>query len=403
MAAREVVFVDGARTAFGRMGGTLRDIPASKLAGLGIKGLVEKTKIKEKGIFVESVFLGSAAHCSVALNPARWAVLEAGLGHETTASYVEMQCGSAIDSINHAAWKILAGQADVMIAGGMESYSQTTVKFSMATPPYKLIPPMPLMQTLSPNRAESIGMGDTAENLQVMYKIPREASDEFAFNSQMRAKAAMESGKFDEEIIPVIFPATKKTPEVVFKVDEHVRPDTTLAALTKLPPAFRPDGTVTAGNASGRNDGAAFVLMMTAEKAKEYGYQPFAKWLAGAEAGVDPKIMGIGPAYAIPTALKRAGLKLSDIDIIECNEAFAVQNLAVAKELENQTGAKINMANWNPLGGAIAFGHPNGASGARVCMFAMRELARQGGKYAIFSSCCGGGLGVASIIENLRS
>jgi acetyl-CoA acetyltransferase family protein len=402
MAAREVVFVDGARTAFGRMGGTLRDIPASKLAGLGIKGLVEKAKIKEKRIFVDSVFLGSAAHCSVALNPARWATLDAGLGYETTASYVEMQCGSAIDSINHAAWKILAGQADVIIAGGMESYSQTTVKFSMATPPYKLIPPMPLPISLSPVKAEAIGMGETAENLQVMYKIPREASDEFSYNSQMRAKAAMESGKFDEEIIPVIFPATKKTPEVAFKVDEHVRPDTTLAALTKLPPAFRPDGTVTAGNASGRNDGAAFVLMMTAEKAKEYGYEPFAKWLSGAEAGVDPRIMGIGPAYALPKALQRAGLKLSDMDIMECNEAFAVQNLAVVKELEIQCGSKINMDNWNPLGGAIAFGHPNGASGARVCMFAMRELARRGGKYGFFSSCCGGGLGVATVIENLR-
>jgi acetyl-CoA acetyltransferase family protein len=247
-----------------------------------------------------------------------------------------------------------------------------------------------------------MAMGLTAENLQVMYKISREASDEFAYNSQMRAKAAMESGKFDDEIIPVVFPATKKTPEVVFKIDEHVRPDTTLEGLAKLAPAFKKDGTVTAGNASGRNDGAAFVLMMTAEKAKEYGYQPFAKWLSGAEYGVDPKIMGIGPAYAIPRALKRAGLKLSDIDIFECNEAFAVQNLAVIKELEKQTGSTIDMNNWNPLGGAIAFGHPNGASGARVCMFAMRELARRGGKHGLFSSCCGGGLGVASVLENLR-
>ena len=402
MAAREVVIVDGARTAFGRMGGSLRDIFASKLAGIGIRGLVEKAKIKEKGVVVESVFLGSATSCSTALNPARWAVLDAGLGYETTASYVEMQCGSAIDAINHAAWKILADHADVMIAGGMESYSQMWVKFSMANPPYKLIPPMPIMTQLSPVKEDNMAMGLTAENLQVMYNISREASDEFAYNSQMRAKAAMESGKFDDEIIPVVFPATKKTPEVVFKIDEHVRPDTTLEGLAKLAPAFKKDGTVTAGNASGRNDGAAFVLMMTAEKAKEYGYQPFAKWLSGAEYGVDPKIMGIGPAYAIPRALKRAGLKLSDIDIFECNEAFAVQNLAVIKELENQFGTKIDMNNWNPLGGAIAFGHPNGASGARVCMFAMRELARRGGKYGLFSSCCGGGLGVASVIENLR-
>jgi acetyl-CoA C-acetyltransferase len=402
MAQREVVIVDGARTAFGRLGGTLKDIGASKLAGIGIKGLVEKTQIKEKGVRVDSVFLGSAAHCSIAMNPARWALLDAGLGYETTASYIEMQCGSAIDSINHAAWKILANQADVIIAGGMESYSQMTSKFSMATPPYKLTPPMPIRLQLSPVAEENLGMGITAENLQVMYNIPREASDEFAYNSQIRAGAAIEAGKFIEEIVPVVFPATRKTPEVVFKVDEHVRADSKLEIMLKLPPVFKQGGTVTAGNSSGQNDGSAFVLMMSAEKAREYGYEPYAKWLAGAEAGVDPRIMGIAPAYAVPKALKRAGLKLSDMDILECNEAFAVQNLAVIKELEKQTGEKVDMNKWNPLGGAIAFGHPNGASGARICMFAMKEMARRGGKYAFFSSCCGGGLGVASVIENLR-
>ena len=218
----------------------------------------------------------------------------------------------------------------------------------------------------------------------------------------MRAKKAMETHLFDEEIIPVIFPATKKTPEIVFSIDEHVRAETTLKDLAKLAPAFKKDGTVTAGNSSGRNDGAAFVLMMTKEKAKELGYQPMAQWIGGAEYGVDPRIMGIAPAYAIPLALKRAGLKIADMDIIECNEAFAVQNLAVVKELENQTGGKIDMEKWNPLGGAIAFGHPNGASGARIGIFAMREMIRRGGKYAAFSSCCGGGLGVVTLIKNLR-
>jgi acetyl-CoA acetyltransferase family protein len=401
MSQREVVFVDAVRTAFGRMGGTLRDIPMSKLASIALRGLLDKTKILEKAK-VDTVIMGSAAHCSAALNPARWASLDAGLPYETSASYVEMQCGSAIDSINHAAWKILAGQADVIIAGGGESYSQIPVKFSMSTPPYKLIPPMPLRTTLSPVEEETIGMGITAENLQKMYSIPREASDEFAYNSQMRAKAAMQSGYFDEEIVPVTFPATRKTPEIVFKVDEHPRPDTTMEGLAKLPPAFAKDGTVTAGNASGRNDGGAMVLMMSAEKAKALGYTPMAKWLAGADYGVDPKIMGIGPAYAVPIALKRAGLKLSDMDVMECNEAFAVQNLAVVKELEKKTGEKIDMGKWNPMGGAIAFGHPNGASGGRVCMFAMRELIRRSGRYGFFSSCCGGGLGVATVIENLQ-
>jgi acetyl-CoA acetyltransferase family protein len=401
MAAREVVFVDGMRTAFGRMGGTMRDYFCSQLGGIALKALVEKTGIKDKAR-VDSVFAGSACGCSHSLNPARWITLASGLPYETSASYIEMQCGSAIDSINHAAWKILAKQADVIIAGGMESYSQLATKFSMSTQPYKLIPPMPIPSTLSPVPEECIGMGITAENLQVQYDIPREAADEFAFNSQMRAVKAMENGYFKDEIAPVVIPATRKTPEVVFEVDEHPRSTTTMAGLQNLQPVFKENGTVTAGNASGRNDGAAFVLMMSAEKAEELGYEPMAKWLAGADYGCDPKIMGIGPAHAVPMAIKRAGLKLSDFDHMECNEAFAVQNLAVIKEIENQMGEKVDMEKWNPLGGAIAFGHPNGASGARICMFTMRDMIRKGGRYGFFSSCCGGGLGVATVIENLQ-
>ena len=401
MTQREVVIVDAVRTAFGRMGGTLKDIYASKLGGIGIDGLLNKTQIKEKA-HVDSVFLGSATGCSNAGNPARHAMLASGLDYETSASYVEMQCGSAIDSINHAAWKILANQADVIIAGGMESYSQMAIKFSMATTPYKLIPPMPIPPQLSPVAEECIGMGITAENLQEQYDIPREASDEFAYNSQMRAKAAMEAGYFDEEIVPVSIPATRKTPEYEFKVDEHPRANSTLEGMAKLHPVFKMGGTVTAGNSSGQNDGAAFVLMMSAEKAKELGYTPMAKWLAGADYGCDPKIMGIGPAYAMPQAIKRAGLTLADMDVMECNEAFAVQNLAVIKEIEKQTNEKVDMEKWNPMGGAIAFGHPNGASGARICMFAMRHMIRNSGRYGVFGSCCGGGLGVATVIENLQ-
>jgi len=401
MSEREVVIVDAVRTAFGRMGGTLRDIFASKLAGIGIRGLLDKTGIQDKA-HVDSVFLGTALGCSHSGNPARWAVLDSGLGYETSASYVEMQCGSAIDSINHAAWKILANQADIIIAGGMESYSQAFCKFSMATTPYRLNPPRPIPTQLSPVAEEQIGMGQTAENLQQMYDIPRTEIDEFACNSQMRAKKAMENGYFKEEIIPVTIPGTRKTPEIVFDVDEHPRHDTTLEGLANLPAAFVQNGTVTAGNASGRNDGSAFVLMMSAEKAVELGYRPMAKWLSGADYGCDPKIMGIGPAYAVPIAIKRAGLNLADMDVMECNEAFAVQNLAVVRELEKQSGHKIDMNRWNPNGGAIAFGHPNGASGARICMFAMRELIRSGGRYGFFSSCCGGGLGVATVIENLQ-
>ncbi len=401
MAEREVVFVAGMRTPFGKMGGTLKDLRAEELAGIGIKGLIEKTKIHEKAQ-VDSVFLGSATHCSRALNPARWALIYSGLPHSTSASYIEMQCGSAIDSINHAAWKILANQADIIIAGGMESYSQMPAKFSMSTPPYQLIPPMPMMPELSPLPEDCIGMGITAENLQVMYGIPREESDKFALRSQVLARKAIDAGYFAEEIIPVAIPQGKKKPPVEFKVDEHPRA-TSLEALGALPAVFKKEGTVTAGNSSGRNDGSAFLLMMTKAKAEELGYEPLARWLSGGDYGVDPKIMGIGPAYAIPIALKRAGLKITDIDVMECNEAFAVQNLAVIKELEKQTGEKIDLeGKWNPNGGAIAFGHPNGASGARICMFAMRELIRRGGRYGFFSSCCGGGLGVATVIENLK-
>jgi acetyl-CoA C-acetyltransferase len=213
---------------------------------------------------------------------------------------------------------------------------------------------------------------------------------------------AMDKDYFKDELVPVTIKGSKKTPDIVFNKDEHPRPETTLEGLAKLPPVFKKDGIVTAGSSSGQNDGAAFVLMMTAEKAKELGYKPFAKWIAGGDYGVDPKIMGIGPAYAIPQAMKRAGLKLKDFDHMECNEAFAVQNLAVIAELEKQTGEKVDRNKWNPLGGAISYGHPNGASGARVCMFTMRQLIRTGGRYGFFSSCCGGGLGVASVIENLQ-
>ena len=234
----------------------------------------------------------------------------------------------------------------------------------MSTPPYQLIPPMPMMPELSPVPEDCIGMGLTAENLQVMYNIPREESDKFALRSQVLARKAIDAGYFAEEIIPVTVPQGKKKPPIEFTADEHPRA-TSLEALSALPPAFKKDGTVTAGNSSGRNDGSAFVLMMTREKADALGYKPMAKWLSGGDYGVDPKIMGIGPAYAIPIALKRAGLKIADVDVMECNEAFAVQNLAVIRELEKQTGEKIDLeGKWNPNGGAIAFGHPNGASGS---------------------------------------
>jgi len=398
---KEVVIVTGARTAFGRMGGSLKHIFGSKLASITIKGLVDKTKILEKSK-VDCVFMGSAVHCSQSLNPARWAALDAGLGYETTASYIEMQCGSAIDSINHAAAKILTGQAEVIIAGGFESYSNRVAKFSMSVPPYKQIPPSAITQQTSPVPEEQLAMGVTGENLAVMYDISREEQDQFAFESQMKCKAAMEQNLFVDEIVPVKIPGAKKQPDTFFEIDEHPRPQTTLEGLAKLKPVFKQGGTVTAGNASGLNDGAAFVLVMSADKAEELGYEPSVRWVACADRGCDPKIMGIAPALAIPVALERAGLKMQDLGIIECNEAFAVQNLAVIKEIENLTGEQVDMTKWNQLGGAIAYGHPNGASGARICMFAMRQLEKCSDKYGLIGTCCGGGLGVVTILENLK-
>ena len=402
---REVVFVEGMRTAFGRLGGSLKDFTAEKLGSMALKAIVEKTKICERG-YLDSVFCGSAFHMSHAIDPARWIVLDAGLPWSTSASYVEMQCGSAIDSINHAAWKILGGAADAVIAGGMESFSQLPFKYSSSTPPYRITPPRLLDYQLQP-KLEGIRsyapfeMGLTAENLAEKYGISRQEQDEFAFRSQSLAKKAIEAGYFEEEIITIPVPQGKKKPPLEYRTDEHPRLES-VENLAKLPPVFKKDGTVTAGNASGLNDGAAFVLMMSMDKAKEWGFKPLAKWIAGSDYGVDPSIMGIAPAYSVPIALKKAGLKLSDMDVVECNEAFAVQNLAVIKEIQTQTGEKVNMDKWNPLGGAIAFGHANGASGARCAMFAMRQLIRTGGRYGVMTACCGGGQGVTTIIENLN-
>ena len=400
---REVVFVDGMRTPFGKMGGALRTIASADLAAMTVKALVAKTQILEKGGKVDSVMCGSAASCSKSWSPARYISMAAGLPFETSASFVEMQCGSAIDAINHAAWKILAGCADVVIAGGMESHSNATVKYSTTVEPYKGLGPQKIIPVIHNDPKQCISMIEISDVMAEKWGITREQCDEFAVRSQMRAADATNKGYFKEEIVPVVIPATKKTPEVIVDFDEHLRPSTTMEALAKLRTVRGLETSVTtAGNASGLNDGAAFVMMMTAEKAKELGYEPYARWVVGADIGVEPRLMGIGPAYSNLLAIKRAGLTVKDIDVFECNEAFAAQNLSVIKEMEAQSGMAIDQAKWNPNGGAISFGHPNGASGARIGMFCMKELARNGGRYGLFSSCCGGGQGVTTLIENLR-
>ena len=398
---REVVFVDGMRTPFGKQGGTLRDISGSNLAAMTVKALVAKSGIYERGGKVDSLMCGSAAGCGYSWSHARYITMKAGLPFETSASFVEMQCGSAIDSVNHAAWKILAGAADVVIAGGFESHSNKTVKYSTTVQPYKGIGPQALVAVIHDDPKQRASMIEISDIMAKKWDISREDCDAFACRSQARAAAATEKGYFTEEIVPITIPATKKTPEVIFTTDEHLRPSTTMEGLAKLRTIF-PDGVTTAGNASGLNDGAAFVLMMTAEKAKELGYEPYARWVVGADYGVEPRLMGIGPAYSNLLAIQRAGLTVDDIDVFECNEAFAAQNLGVIREMEIQSGKAIDQEKWNPNGGAISFGHPNGASGARIGIFCMKELARSGGRYGLFSSCCGGGQGVTTLIENLR-
>ncbi|MEG1086383.1 MAG: thiolase family protein [Anaerovoracaceae bacterium] len=396
---KEVVIVDGMRTAFGRMGGGFKPYTSVQLASKTIKGLCEKTGILDKGK-VDAVFAGSAFGDVNTPNFARYASLEAGLPYETSATFIEMQCGSSIACINNAALQIQAGLIETAICGGGETYSQAYRKFSTYIEPYKAIPPTAAPVKLAPTDEDDISMIEVSDLMAKTWDISREKCDEFSFRSQQRAAIAMEKGYFKDEILPISVKYSKKSPEVIIDTDEHPRKETTLEGLSKLR-AVNQGGVTTAGNASGRNDGAAFVLMMSADKAKELGYKPIAKWICGLDVGVDPKIMGIGPAYSNCKILKKMNLKISDIDVFECNEAFAAQNLSVIKQMEKIMDEKIDMDNWNPNGGAIAFGHPNGASGARVCIFTMRELQRRGAKYGMFSSCCGGGLGISALIENI--
>lgn len=396
---REVVFVDGARSAFCNMGGGLRELSSSEIAGFTIRGLVERSGIMERG-GVDGVFAGNALRDAKSANPARYAALCAGLPVETEAHYVEMQCGSAITAVNHAAAMIGLGHAEALIVGGMESYSTLLAEFDMNVPPYKLIPPIPLASHLAPTPEEDISMIQVSDRMAQKWGISREACDAFAARSQERLKAAYQRGITGDEIIPYTIPATRKTPEIVVDRDEFPRPDTTAEVLAGLR-TVQEGGVTTAGNASGRNDGAAFLLMMSGERARQMGYQPLARWVMGADIGVQPSEMGIGPAFSNLKALKLAGLTVKDMDVFECNEAFAAQNLSVIREMEQQSGVSIDQARWNPNGGAIAIGHPNGASGARIALFAMRELHRTGGRYGIISSCCGGGHGTSAIVENL--
>ena len=395
---KNIVIVDGVRTPFGRLGGGLRQFHPADLAAIAMEKLMERTQIS--GNQIDAVYMGTANGDARCPNFARFASLKAGLPYESSAVGVEMQCGSAIAAMNHAAYRILAGDAECVIVGGAESFSQRFFKFSTSQEPYKMIPPTAFPSNLAPDPEDNIIMIQVSDLMAKTWGISREECDAFALRSQTLAKAARDRGFFDDQIVPVVIPATKKTPEIVVSEDEHPRPSTTAEALAKLKPVYE-GGVTTAGNASGRNDGGAALLVMTEEKARALGYTPIARWVCGSDVGVDPKLMGIGPAYSNMRVLEKMGMKPSDIDVYECNEAFAAQNLGVIRQMEKMSGQSINMDTWNPNGGAIAFGHPNGASGARIAISAIRHLEDTQGQFGLISSCCGGGIGVSALFERI--
>ncbi len=395
---KNIVIVDGVRTPFGRLGGGLRQFHTADLGAIAIKKLIERNELDMKEI--DAVYFGTANGDARCPNPGRFAALQAGLPYEVSAVGVEMQCGSAIAAMNHAAYRILAGDAECIVVGGAESFSQRFFKFSTSQEPYKMIPPTAFPSNLAPKAEDNIIMIEVSDMMAKKWGITREEADAYALRSQQLSANAINSGFLDNQIIPVIIPATKKTPEVIIDKDEHPRPQTTAEALAKLK-AINEGGVTTAGNASGRNDGGAALLVMTEEKAKALGYTPIARWVAGADVGVDPKLMGIGPAYSNMKILDKLGMKPSDIDVYECNEAFAAQNLSVIRQMEAMSGQLINMDTWNPNGGAIAFGHPNGASGGRIMLSAIRHMENTGGKFGLVSSCCGGGIGVSALFERI--
>ncbi len=390
---KEIVIVAGVRTAIGRLGGALARYRPEELGAFALRGLVERTGIDPA--CVEDVIMGLSNSWHAAYNPARWAVLKAGLPYGLPGMTVERQCSSGLQAINLAATQIMAGLGEIYIAGGMESWSQTPWMLPRASEAYSLTPPKIIVRELASDPADQLVMGMTAENLAVQYEISREAQDAYALRSQQRAWRAIVDGRFKDEILPLTVPQKKGF--LVFDADEHPR-ETDLAQLAALSPVFKTGGSVTAGNSSARNDGAAAVLVMTLERARSLGYEPLARWVTCGVVGVDPKIMGIGPAFAIPKVLQRAGLTMQQMDVFEINEAFAAQVLACEKALAQQ-GYNIDPERLNPNGGAIAFGHPNGMTGVRMTLSALGALQRSGGRYAMLSLCIGGGQGLATILE----
>ncbi len=398
---REAWIVDAVRTPIGRYGGALAGVRPDDLAALVLRAIVERTGLDPA--LVEDVILGCANQAGEDnRNVARMALLLAGYPVDVAGLTVNRLCGSGLQAVNSAAHAIAVGDGDVFVAGGVESMSRA---------PFVMLKPEAAFERGTRQLVDStlgwrfvnprldaahpaISLGETAECVADDWHVTRERQDAFAAESQRRAVAAMESGRFDGQLVAVPIPQRKGDPLLVAR-DEHPRPGTTPEGLAKLKPAFRDGGTVTAGNASGINDGAAAILIVEAERGRALGLRPMARILATAVAGVDPRIMGIGPVPAVRKALGRAGLAVGDLDVVELNEAFASQSVACMDELG------LDLAVVNPNGGAIALGHPLGASGARLVTMLVHELARTGGRYGLAAMCIGVGQGIATVVERV--
>ncbi|MDK4200442.1 acetyl-CoA C-acetyltransferase [Pseudomonas sp. HR1] len=390
---QDVVIVAATRTAVGSFQGSLANVPAVELGATVIRALLAQTGVAPAE--VDEVILGQVLTAGAGQNPARQAAVKAGLPHEVPALTLNKVCGSGLKAVQLAVQAIRCGDADIVIAGGMENMSLAPYVLPKVRSGLRLGHAELVDSMISDGLWDAFNdyhMGQTAENLVQQYQISREAQDAFAARSQQRAAAAVESGRFREEITPVAIPQRKGEP-LLFDTDEGIRADTTAEGLARLRPAFAKDGSVTAGNASSLNDGAAAVLAMSATRAEALGLTPLAHIAAYASAGVDPAIMGIGPVSATRKTLEKAGWQLADLDLIEANEAFAAQALAVGQEL-GWDDEKVNVN-----GGAIALGHPIGASGCRVLVTLLHELRRREGRRGLATLCIGGGQGVALAVE----
>ena len=392
---REVVIVSAVRTAIGKFGGSLTPLSAPQMGAIVIKEALQRAGVKPE--MVDEVIMGNVLQAGLGQNPARQAAIFAGMPVEVPAFTVNKVCGSGLKCVELGAQSILAGDNDIVVAGGMESMSNAPFtspgksRWGLKMGDQKMIDVM--IRDGLWDAFNDYHMGITSENVAEKFGVTREDQDEVAARSQARAIEAIKSGAFKEEIVPVTI-KTKKG-EKVFDTDEFPREGTTMEVLAKLRPAFKKGGTVTAGNASGLNDGAAALVLMTADKAKELGLKPMAKIVSYASAGVDPAIMGIGPIPASRKALAKAGLEVKDMDLVEANEAFAAQTVEVGRELQ------LDWDKTNVNGGAIALGHPIGASGARILVTLLYALKHRNKKLGLATLCIGGGMGTATVVEML--